>query len=377
MLFYLILVVLSFVGQVFGKEEQSAKTKESTSKQKNVVANKPPQPKDNQELVLPEFDDNTIYKDKIKEAADKYGFRGDWVAKKVLLIKAAGILREIIDTNREIVEARNNIYNPKIEAISNSMKSFRLISGGNKEDIVSAILNLQDKTDSKLNEILELSKEADLKNFSPSLRYKLYDAEEKYSSFKEKLAKLKMDVDFVEDLQKAFDNRVTQLDKGVAQGESLANQADKLVDEISYTLDHNKAEEKAFMVENILKNVRLVKNYVTVDALKLFDSEQAALAKEVDRLKGEITNINNELSKTDKEVLSLQKDITTSFDASEKVSQTEVPPKDDKKSISSPSQEPVPKQNGTKAEPVQASESKSFLKKIVDFFWGILKFFGW
>ncbi len=76
----------------------------------------------------------TIFKPMIDEAAKKYGFRGNWVEKKILLMKAAGYLSDISQTNKEIIEARKSLYAAKIDEVSVLLKSFRLISGSKKED---------------------------------------------------------------------------------------------------------------------------------------------------------------------------------------------------------------------------------------------------
>lgn len=289
-------------------------------------------------------------------------------------MKAAGYLSEISQTNKEIIEARKNLYAAKIDEVSVLLKSFRLISGSKKEDdLATAISNLQDKTDAKLNEILDLGKEADQKNFSQEIRFKLYEAEEKYAINKEKLSKLKMDVDFVDDLQKSFDNRVAQLDKGIEQAGNILNQAEEIVDQISRMADHKMAEEKCFVTENLLKNIRIIKNFVKVEAIKQFDSEQNALSKEVSRLKSEMSAISTEIEKLDKEMLDVQKNISS------------LPPKNDaepkkenKVAISeaanevSKSTEQTSKINLPKKEPLKKGFFGEFIEWFKDF-WLFLK----
>lgn len=264
---------------------------------------------DKQTLVVTDTTKKDISKKpvNVKEFAEKYGLQGNWVTKKIYLIKAAQMRGEIGDLNEEIIKIRSDVYNPKIDQINDGLKSFKLSSGGKKSGITTGILQLQSRVDNNINDLLELEKKAEQENYSQDVRFKIYENEDKYAHLKDSLAKLKVDVDLVDDLQKRFEKRIAELDKNVTKASEFAILADEKVDEISFVLDHEKARKLAAYVEALLGNMRLILDYVKNGAISQFDAEQQALNKEVDRIKTELTKITTAVEGIETEILNLMK----------------------------------------------------------------------
>ena len=238
---------------------------------------------------------------------EKVGFSGNWIKKLAWLKEAVEYDTEIVGFQKEILILRQQTYEPKIQKINDALHSFKTSARGGSRGLDDAISQLQDEVDESLNRLSDITKKADAEDLQQDARYKIYEAEEKISDYKDKLARVKMGVGFIEDLQKAFENRVAVLDGYVEKAKEITTTSKNKVDEIFGVFDHGKARDLTFYVKGLCDNIKKMYLYIKEDALKLFDTEQDALSKEIEKLNGETSQIRDAFTKARAEVEAAEK----------------------------------------------------------------------
>jgi primosomal protein N'' len=253
-------------------------------------------------LVAVEKTEPSSYNLELKNRVEKVGLSGNWIKKLAWLREAVEYDAEVVFIQKEILNLRAQTYEPKIKNITDSLSQFKVSSKVGVDGFNVAISSLQDEIDERLNQIYNIIKQIDAYNLPQDSRYKIFEADDKISNYKDKLAALKMRVGFVEDLQKAFETRVTTLDNYIIKANEIAKLSTEKVKEVFSVFDHEKAKDLTFYIKGLSDNMKKILKYVKEDALNSFDSEQVALSKEIEKLGTDTTSIRTEFSKTSAEV---------------------------------------------------------------------------
>jgi len=253
-----------------------------------------------------------IYTPELKSRAEKVGLSGNWIKKLGWLKEAVEYEGEVLAIQKEILTLRQQTYEPKIQKINDALSQFKASTKGGKGGFNSAISSLQDEIDERLNQLVDVTKIVDASDLPQEARYKIFEADDKIAEYKDKLARLKMQVGFIEDLQKAFENRVATLDGYISKANEIASTAENKVKEIFSVFDHEKARDLTFYIKGLSDNMKKMLQYVKEDALSAFDSEQIALSKEIEKLTNNTSQIRSDFTKTSAEVTAVQQQLQAS-----------------------------------------------------------------
>lgn len=314
-------------------------------------------------LVAVEKTEPSSYNLELKNRVEKVGLSGNWIKKLAWLREAVEYDAEVVFIQKEILNLRAQTYEPKIKSITDSLSQFKVSSKVGVDGFNVAISSLQDEIDERLNQIYNIIKQIDAYNLPQDSRYKIFEADDKISNYKDKLAVLKMRVGFVEDLQKAFETRVTTLDNYIIKANEIAKLSTEKVKDVFSVFDHEKAKDLTFYIKGLSDNMKKLLKYVKEDALNSFDSEQIALSQEIEKLGTDTTSIRNEFSKTSAEVRLIEQQLNLGAD--EKTTEKAVVNNIQETSI----KEPFTRDINDKEKPVISDKTNipaqdSFLKRI-------------
>lgn len=265
-------------------------------------------------LVAIENTEPSSYSLELKNRIEKVGLSGNWIKKLAWLREAVEYDAEVVFIQKEILNLRAQTYEPKIKSITDSLSQFKVSSKIGVDGFNVAISSLQDEIDERLNQIYNIIKNIDTYNLPQDSRYKIFEADDKISNYKDKLDKLKMRVGFVEDLQKAFETRVTTLDNYIIKANEITKLSTEKVKDVFSVFDHEKAKDLTFYIKGLSDNMKKLLKYVKEDALNSFDSEQVALSKEIEKLGTDTTAIRTEFSKTSEEVRLIEQQLNIGSD---------------------------------------------------------------
>lgn len=274
--------------------------------------NKDSVPNLNKDVKQGDSDEVALAVAAFQAAESRGGFRGNWLKKFAWLKQGAEVNAHTLALSKEITLLRSQAYAPKIEAMKGALQKFYISSKNSDNGLSASILQLQNDVEEKLNKLQDLAKKADLEDVQQNARFKVYAAEDAFLLSKNKLSLLKMDIGVVEELQKSFHDRVALLDSFINKAEEIEKSSEQKVQELYMIVDHDRARDGFVYIQGLNEQMKSIHKYVKEDALKLFDSEQASLLKEIARLNEDLDKIRAEINNVSGTLTTIEKSLAAS-----------------------------------------------------------------
>ncbi len=246
---------------------------------------------------------------RVKDDYEKYGLRGNAILKKFYLIKTLENREAISEAYKAIVNLKEKSFSPKIEEIDAAFETFNLSRGSKGKDFSAQLIELQSQADELSSKIMDQEQQPDSPaNQDQSIRYKFFKMEEDLALFKEKLFKLKIEKDFVDDLKKNFRKKVDAVELSLNKAEELLDSANSKVADAAKTIDEKKTQKIYFFTNGLIDNSNIIKTYLD-NLLKDFSNDISPLQEALDKNKKEAEEMKNSVQKMQADMLALEKSL--------------------------------------------------------------------
>jgi len=235
---------------------------------------------------------------------DDIGCQGNWVTKRRWLKEAEQVVRQIEDTANGINVFRGTDYAEKFKTAQKTLEDF-YISNKFDRDVVDVLLEdsknaITKKHDSLIVELKAKNPDAAVDDLS------LYEIGREISTLRDLWEQAKLDIQSIDEIDRAFELRYKTIDDIVAKTMGSVIEAQRLLQQMYYVLDHRKVRERTLKIKEIFAQVQAVDAYLKND-----------LANDFNKL---ISVMNEQIEKTTNSIRSLKdKGITLQKQVDEKV----------------------------------------------------------
>jgi len=225
-----------------------------------------------------------------EKAPQEIGTHGNWMKKREWLLKSNEVNIEIqkIAADSERIQKKFIALYKEIDDILDEFYNSQGLEQGKIEELFESINRFLEKKKSK--EVTSLGIEAD----DPHLQDKIEVIEEQINTYRQELEQLRLDMKSIEDLDRSLTDRLKRLEEHLEQIDQEAENANKIIDDLWYIIDDNKARSKYYdLKKNILEKVSNSKAYLEDSLLSDFESVIETINNQIMRVKDELDTIES------------------------------------------------------------------------------------
>lgn len=215
--------------------------------------------------------------DTVQLSEEIIGFRGNWVKKREWLLRAKEQNTKIQTLISEIQQSRP-AFAEKFTIIQNELDTFYRETGNRTG-------NLQSSFKSYLRE-----EELENRDRDPSI-----DEFDDIASFQRDLGAIPKEVDPINKLDAALEERIKKLDEQLQNSRTEGSQAQKFYDEMWDMIDDTKAQSHFYEIKGITKKIKSILEYVQGSFAQDFDATIATTRKQIEEFREKLLDLESTL----------------------------------------------------------------------------------
>jgi len=227
-------------------------------------------------------------------AGPSIGIQGNWVKKRDWLLQANDVNKQIQDLANQAERIRQ-MFIDKNRDIDTTLDTYYKDQGleeGKIQELFDSVYTYLEKkrkqTIAALNIPMGEKPETDIQT-----QIDVIENETKESKLT--LEQLKLDMKSIEDLDRSLTDRLKRLDEQYNLIQDQATKAQAIVDGMWDIIDHNKAREKYYELQNgILSTIQASENYLQNDLMQDFDSVCATIRAQIGRTQDAIKKLETQ-----------------------------------------------------------------------------------